>query len=159
MREIKLTNSDLVALVDDEDYELASKYVWRALKTKAGHVYANHSNFLLHRLITKAPKGLVVDHINCNGLDNRKTNLRVCTHSQNKAWGTQKPRPNNTSGYRGVVYHGNKWSARIKVNYVRQVLGSFDTREAAALAYNEAALKHFGPYARLNNIMAARVVK
>jgi hypothetical protein len=159
MREIKLTNSDLVALVDDEDYAAASEVKWRPLKTAAGHTYAYTGKILLHRLVTKAPKGLIVDHIDGDGLNNQKSNLRLCTHSQNKAWGTAKSRPNNTSGYRGVLYHGKKWSARIRVNYTRHVLGSFDTKEAAALAYNEAALKHFGPYARLNNIMAARVVK
>lgn len=157
MREIPLTKG-LVALVDDEDYEVISQQRWRPLKTPAGHIYAQTGKTLLHRLITNVPKGLIVDHIDGNGLNNQKSNLRICTHSQNKAWGTTKARPNNTSGYRGVYLKGKRWAARIKLNYRYINLGCFDTKEGAALAYNGAALKHYGAFARLNNIMAARVV-
>lgn len=92
----------------------------------------------------------VVDHINLNGLDNRRGNLRLCTDGQNKANG--RIRRDNTSGYRGVYWNAsaNKWQAYISVNSKRLYLGVFSDPWDAAVAYNDAALKHFGEFARIN---------
>ena len=104
----------------------------------------------MHRLIMKAQDGIQVDHRSHDGLDNTHCNLRLATNKQN----TQNSRlsKNNTSGYKGVSRFRSKWQAGIKVNYRRIHIGHFDTAEEAALAYNDAAQKHFGEFAVLNNI-------
>jgi hypothetical protein len=93
-----------------------------------------------------------VDHINGNTLDNRKENLRICTQNQNGK--NRLLNKNNVSGYKGVTYKkANKlWCAQIVVNYHKMYLGLFTTAEAAALAYNEAAKKYHGEFAKLNEV-------
>jgi hypothetical protein len=160
MREIILTNGNKV-LVDDEDYEKLSKLTWYF--RKQGYAVGNlpspengvYPKVLMHRYILNAPKGTQVDHINGNKLDNRRCNLRIANASKNKA--NCGIRSNNTSGYKGVTKatgrRKNKpWTAQIKVNYKRIHLGYFETKESAALAYNEAALKYFGEFAKLNEL-------
>ena len=104
----------------------------------------------MHRIILNAPKGTMVDHINGNGLDNRKENLRLCTTRENNA--NQKKNRNNSSGYKGVAKASNcsKWRAYIRVDGVQRHLGNHNTPEEAARAYDAAAKKHFGEYAHLN---------
>ena len=106
----------------------------------------------MHREILKCPKGLFIDHINRNGLDNRKNNLRVCSKSQNMM-NTLIPK-NNTSGYKGVSWskRDKKWMAYIKIKNKFNNLGYFNIKEQAALAYNDAAKKYHGEFARLNKI-------
>ena len=104
----------------------------------------------LHRHITNCPKGMHVDHINGNVLDNRLSNLRICTPSQNQA--NSKLPKNNTSGYKGVSKNGDGWKAKIRVDYAYYYLGTFLTKEEAARAYNAAAIKYFGEFARLNEV-------
>lgn len=103
----------------------------------------------LHRLILATDK--CVDHINMNPSDNRKHNLRPATRAQNK--GNLKKYSNNTSGYKGVVKNRKRWVAQIQVGGVNKYLGIFDTREQAAIAYNEAAVKFFGEFAKLNEVI------
>lgn len=93
------------------------------------------------------PRG-EVDHKNGNGLDNRKCNLRIATSSQNKA--NTKIRRDNTSGFKGVIWHkaSNKWMARVADKY----LGLFRSKYEAAKAYNQKAKEMFGEFARLNEI-------
>lgn len=99
---------------------------------------------LLHRMLCDAPKGMVVDHINRNSMDNRRSNnLRVITDAQNKQ-NTQRRR-NSCSQYRGVTKQSGKWIARIKVNGKRMYLGSFHCELQAAKAAKDARLKYF-PY-------------
>ena len=105
----------------------------------------------MHREILKAPDGIYVDHINRNGLDNRKANLRLATRQQN-ARNTPKTRRTTHSKYTGVslrARHG-KWCATIFANGRNTHLGHFDNQLDAAKAYDKAAKKHYGEFAVLN---------
>ena len=155
MREVVLHNSSLRAIIDDEDYELVSQHKWYALK---GHntmyAEASHPNsggkVLMHRLILK-PGELHVDHIDNNGLNNQRSNLRFATTSQNQM--NARKQLDTTSKYKGVHYckREKRWQARIAINGLpRRSLGYFSTEVEAAQAYNLAASKLFGEYAKLN---------
>lgn len=105
---------------------------------------------LLHRLIAMPPKGMVVDHINDDKLDNRRSNLRVCTSQQNT---TRARQAYGVVAYRGVWFQkrlSRPFCAKIKVNRISVYLGSFSTAEQAARAYDKAALQFHGEYARFN---------
>lgn len=157
MKRIKLTQGKF-ALVDDEDYEELSKHSWcaaqmgnevRAIRgVSSGSV---KKIIYMSREIMKAPKGLVVDHINRNPLDNRKENLRLCTFGQNMA--NLKINKKNTIGYKGVRLiksSKRKWVAVIWKDHVSHYGGSYFTKEEAALAYNKMAIKYHGEFASLN---------
>lgn len=165
MKEIVLTKGK-IAFVDDEDYEQTMKYRWRAQqeKTRNGNLwYAIISSFshpivtptgqrywMMHRLLLQAVPGQMVDHVNGNGLDNRKCNLRWCTNSQNQANTDRHPR--GSSQYRGVHWRirDQKWGATIKIMKRTYRLGHFLSEEEAAIAYDHAALAAWGEFARLN---------
>lgn len=130
---------------------------WQKHKTNTG-LYAvarmfnasgRHTSFLLHRIITGAGNGQQVDHRNHNGLDNRNCNLRICTQSQNQA---NKRKSYGRNRFKGVIQSGKsgKWIARIGVNKKKYIIGRFDSEVDAALAYDAAAIKHFGEFACLN---------
>lgn len=161
MKTINLTQGK-VALVDDEDYESLSKYKWYACKH--GCYYAlrhdqesstRNPKAMHHEIMVKNPRGMTIDHIDGNGLNNQRMNLRICTTAQNQ-WNSSK-RTNNKSGFKGVYFHhrDKRWVAQIMVNNIRKYLGNFDTPELAAIAFNEAAIKYHGKFARLNNIPEA----
>jgi hypothetical protein len=103
-----------------------------------------------------APDGVQVDHINRNTLDNRRSNLRLCTASQNRY--NQKPRKDSVTGFKGVSFHPDKkvkqWQAKIIVEGRKISLKYHATAEEAALAYNRAAVIHHGEFARLNEVGA-----
>lgn len=154
MKHIKLSKGRF-AIVDDEDYEWLSQWNWYC----GGNGYASRSQYIpkyknkivyMHREIMKAPSGMECDHINGDPLDNRKSNLRLCTHKQNLA--SQKRPKNNTSGYKGVIRSssGKKWKAEIRIENRPVHLGTFEDPTKAAQAYDNAAQKHFGEFARLN---------
>lgn len=160
MKEIELTRG-MVALVDDEDYESLSQQRWYAQKGHHGRWYAARhsraadnlpprSTIYMHRVIMNAPPHLQVDHREGIGLDNRRKNLRLCTNGQNHyncgAYAT------NSSGFKGVGWHKstNKWRARISVDKKVIYLGNFDTAIEAAVAYEDAARKYHGDFARAN---------
>jgi len=105
----------------------------------------------LHRVIMNAPKGLLVDHRNNNGLDNRRENLRLATHSQNMI-NRPKTKSKTTSRFVGVYFQKNrgKWAARINYQKNQIWLGRFDNEIDAAKAYDAAAKKYHGEFARLN---------
>jgi len=156
--EIPLTQGQ-VALIDDEDFELVSSYKWHAHwnpKTKSFYATTNIRKpdgkwtlLRMHRLIIGAPKGVEVDHINHETLDNRKSELRICTTSQNQH--NAGKRADNTSGYKGVCWHKRcqKWYAQIMLNGKLKSLGYFDTPEAAHAAYCKAATELHGSFARV----------
>jgi hypothetical protein len=105
----------------------------------------------MHRCIIKVPPGMVIDHINHNGLDNRKANLRIATHAQNSR-NTKKQRPKTASQYKGVPWNSTlkKWRAQITLNGKRISLGCFEDEIQAAKAYDNAARKYHGAFAALN---------
>jgi hypothetical protein len=104
----------------------------------------------LHRVITNAPKGLVVDHKNCDSLDNRRANLRLATRSQNNQ--NVPKRKNTSSRFIGVCFNKEhkKWCAYISYEGKSLWLGYFESEIVAAKAYDRAALKYYGDFARIN---------
>ena len=155
MKQILLTKNQ-IAIVDDRDYESISQYKWYALKGK-NSFYAcrrcsqQNKNIYMHRLLMNVNDSKIkIDHINRNGLDNRKNNLRICTNSQNQ--GNRKKRKICSSKFKGVCWDKNrkKWIVYIKVNKNKIFLGRFDNEIKAAKAYDIAAKKHFGGFARMN---------
>lgn len=137
-------------LIDKEDL---IKFSFCTAFIKDNYVFVNidGERELLHRLIMGIPD-CFVDHKSRNTLDNRKENLRLCNNQQNCF--NQGLSTNNTSGYKGVTYRkDNKlWRARITVNGKKKSLGNFDTKEEAAERYNQAAIKHHGEFASLNEL-------
>lgn len=135
------------ALVD-ENFAHLDQYKWYL---SCGYAVSKIKGKMkkMHRLIVGASPKEHVDHINRNKLDNRKHNLRQCTSSQNAANSGLKK--NNTSGFKGVFLMKNKYYfAKIKVRREDIHLGFFKTPEAAAKAYDKAAIKYFGEYALTN---------
>jgi len=149
-----------VAIVDDEDYEYLSQSNWHARNTPNG-VYAvsnrNGTTIQMHRIILNAPKNLMVDHRDRNGLNNTRGNLRLSTRSQN-LMNSKKPNKGKTSKYKGVHFlkkageSAKSWRSEIRLNKRAIYLGVFHTEIEAALAYNAAALKYFGEFAKLNEV-------
>jgi len=105
----------------------------------------------MHRLVIHIPPSMYCDHINHNGLDNRKANLRPAIHTQN-IWHRRKFKKHSRSKYKGVDWANDmkRWRARIRVNGKRIYLGSFTSEIAAAHTYDSAARKHHGDFAALN---------
>lgn len=141
-------------LIDSEDYEEISKYWWNCHKFKnsfdAFSGWAKNI-FRMHRMIMKSPDLLHVDHINGNGLDNRKSNLRICTRKQNSM--NRRPNKIGASQYKGVYWkkENQKWAAQLGSN-PRYYLGYFGTEKEAAEAYNKKALEIYGEFAQFNMI-------
>lgn len=147
-------------IVDPDDYERLSRDKWYAAK---GHntFYAIRGKWSkrerkrveirMHRVIMRPPADLCVDHINHNGLDNRKANLRLATYAQNVHNRKKFAKP-ATSKYKGVSWHNSnrRWSAAIQINGKRMHLGSFHDEINAAKAYDQAAKKFHGKFASLN---------
>lgn len=105
----------------------------------------------MHRELARTPKGMSTDHINGNRLDNRKKNLRVCTHSENCK--NRGNRIDNKTGYKGVFPYGNgRFRVKIKLDGKMLHVGLYDTADEAARAYNRKAKELFGKYARLNKL-------
>lgn len=155
MKLIKLTRGKF-AKVDTEDFEILSKYKWHF--NRLGYADRNlckktkttkHKMISMHRMIMKPESKQEVDHINGNGLDNRRSNLRLCSSSQNK-FNRGKPKT-NTSGYKGVSWEKdrNKWTSQIRVDGQRLRLGSFDLIADAVAAYNKASKKYHGKFSNV----------
>lgn len=144
MRKLRLSgkNSDAFALVSDEDYERLVRVKWYLHRD--GYVSNGHE--ALHRAVFGGEaKGWHVDHINRNKLDNRRENLRLCTNAQNSR---NKVHP-TTHTYRGVTRAGG---GRYRATLRQKSLGTFPTKEDAARAYNEEALRQYGEFALLNEV-------
>jgi hypothetical protein len=155
-KQIELTRG-FVTVVDDEDFKQLSFFKWYALKGAKG-VYAARRNvpgelptiILMHRLLLNAPDGVEVDHIDNDSLNNTRANLRFATKSQNGASTRRFDDTGQVKRTRGIGFYRGKWTASIKVNGKSIYLGRYETEEAAKNAYDAAALKHFGEFARLN---------
>ena len=143
-------------IVDEDDVAVALQTSERWVAHRRGrHFYAaagRGGRLSLHRVLTGARDGEIVDHINGDTLDNRRCNLRIVTPSQNAQ--NMTPREGGSSQYKGVAWdesHG-KWHALITHNGVRVHLGFFDDETRAARVYDEEALRRFGEYARPNYV-------
>lgn len=146
MKEIPLTNGD-ISFVDDEDFDRIAAHNWYSLgRGKYARTRIGSRFVLMHRMIIEAAEAEVVDHINGNRLDNRKGNLRICTHKQN----TMNVATKSKLGVKGVFKSGKNWAARIRVDGKIIYLGSHLSKEKAAFIYDQAAKKYFGEFARLN---------
>lgn len=155
MKEIKLANTDKVAIVDDEDRDLF-RYRWRlhprgyAQTTFPGYGDTYMHRVIMERMLARALSNTeYVDHINGDKLDNRRSNLRLASASQNNA--NRGPAANNKTGYRGVVKDNRKVGC-YRAYCGHTYLGRFSDPKAAALAYNKAAILKYGPYAKLNDV-------
>ncbi len=162
MPEIPLTQGK-VAIVDEEDFEWLSKFKWcvfiiRHKGTPTGKYYAcrtlringRMTTVLMHREILKEVKE--IDHRDCDGLNNRRSNLRPASDFQNAC--NRSKQEGTSSRFKGVAWNKRKrnWEAYIKVNRKKQYLGNFGDEIDAALAYNKAAIQLFGEFANVNVI-------
>lgn len=140
------------ALVDDCDFDELSQYTWyyRADGYAFRHAVGRPSMVRMHRQIVAAQPGVEIDHRDGNGLNNTRANLRLATATQNRQ--NMRGHKNSASQYKGVNWHDKGWRARIKVFGKEIFLGLFVTQREAVLAYNEAAQKYFGEFARLNDV-------
>lgn len=155
-------------LIDKVDEPLAKKFQWRIrAHTNGGKKFYAEAKRLedervcdgqkksisLHRLIMGFPEGLQVDHVNGDGLDNRRSNLRVATASQN----AYNRRYKNKHGYRGLVLlkgcKSRPYAAQIEHGGKNRHIGTFATKEEAALAYNAEAVRVYGEFAILNEVV------
>lgn len=149
-----------VALVDEQDFERVAAKKWTVIAPNKTRKTAYAANYWregdkvfavsMHRFILSAPRGLVVDHIDGNGLNNTRANIRLCTQAENAR---NQRRPGIKGAYQ--MANSTRWGAHIQTNGKRVHLGCFDTEEEAARAYDAAALKYHGEFARLNFPMAA----
>lgn len=152
---IKLTQGK-ITILDEDEYDKFKNTSIHAVNYK-GWWYAEvtlskKGKQLLHRLILNAKKGEICDHINGDGLDNRKNNLRIVTNSQNLMNSRKPIIKNTTSQYKGVYWsvHHKKWVSRVRLNYKYQNLGFYNNELDAAHAYDDGAKRVFGKYAKLN---------
>ena len=161
MKKIKLTQGQF-ALVDDADYEWLNQYKWYACKIRGNFYAVRHSpvenrkrhTILMSRQILGLNYGdsREADHRNHNTLDNRRNNIRICTHQQNM--GNRKLTLNTSSRFKGVTWDKakNRWKAQICINGRQTYLGLFLSEKKAALAFNDVSKKYHGEFACLNQI-------
>jgi len=157
MKQIPLTQ-DKFALVDDEDFEELKKFKWSAWRNKKTFYaarkvrdYGRQINILMHRLIMDAPADMQVDHINGDGLDNRRANLRLVTSRKNSI--NRSVRSTNKTGYSGVYLdkRTNKYTARISLH-----IGSFDSFDEAVTARQKAEDEYYGDFTRRRSLQISK---
>jgi len=143
----------LEAIVDDADADRVLAFRWQARLYPSDRRYASRgvrdgkriTHVWMHRFILDAPPGLLVDHINGDGLDNRRANLRLCSKTENN-----RNRRSARTGFKGVSKVYRKYHAALKCGANRVFIGIYDTEIEAATAYDRAAKQWFGEFARLN---------
>lgn len=157
-KKIPLPNGIFV-IVDDEDYDFLMQWKWHV--RSGGYVIREHhlgfvkgirkrKRIYMHRVINNTPDSLETDHINGDKLDNRRINLRNATRHQSII--NRGSVSGSSSKYKGVCWRKDhhKWRAKIRINKKDINLGSFTSEIDAARAYDRAAIKYHGEYARLN---------
>lgn len=139
--------------IDEQDKELVSKYTWSI--DSGGYAGTNiltptgQTRLLLHRLLMNLGE-LVVDHVNRNKLDNRRCNLRVCTHSNNSH--NKGTYTNNTTGYRGIVLHRGKYKVQCRLNGTNTHFGVYTTKHAAGIVAGIIRRELHGEYGQGNQV-------
>jgi hypothetical protein len=151
--EVPLANGRGVALIDEDDAPLVLQHSWSACPSSTttyaiGAAYGPRRTIRMHRLVMGAPPGLMVDHVNRDGLDNRRANLRFATASGNAA--NRAPDRGSSSRFKGVSRHRQRWRVQCQVGRTNHYLGLYASEEDAARAYDVFALKVWGDYAALN---------
>lgn len=158
-RKVPLKNG-LYAIIDEDDYKFISYFRW-SIRECPHTTYAfcnirdqdmKWTTCSMHRFIMSSPKGLIIDHINHDGLDNRKDNLRICSAAENVR--NSRGKRIRKHKYKGIRWNkgSNKWESKIVFNRKEIYLGGFDSPELAAKAYNSGATKYHGEFACLNII-------
>jgi|SRR5580658_3470180 hypothetical protein len=158
MKKLLLSKGE-ICLVNDEDFDYLNQWTWTTYISRSGIPYVGRRQRMveksvtvyLHRDILKLQKGEYGDHINGNTLDNRRDNLRKATSSQNGY--NKNIRKDNSTGFKGVLPVRDKFIANIKVGPNRIHLGTFSTPKEAGKAYDEAAIKYFGEFAKTNKML------
>jgi hypothetical protein len=145
-------NQSKFAIVDAEDYDWLNQWKWSYSRYAIRTTKEDRRTISMHRFIMDAPEGMEVDHINGDKLDNRRCNLRICTHQQNTC--SRHRSTKKSSKYQGVSWNKEhkKWVAQIGINGKRINLGRFLLEEDAARAFDKAAKELHGEFARLNQI-------
>ena len=171
MKKIQLTQGH-VALVDDEDYDFINQFTWRLskvrhlkyAKTNKNKIKNKATHYLMHRMILNLPSNLLIDHIDGNGLNNQKSNLRIATHNQNiwnsKGYGSSqykgvypfrtKQKYKKKNGEISIYLSRTYYFSSIFKNGITYYLGNFKNEIDAALAYDKKAKELFGEFAYLN---------
>ena len=151
-----------VAIVDDVDYELVRRHKWHAsVDTHTSYAMSmiDGKHTTMHRfLMGDPPDGMEIDHANHNGLDNRRSNIRFVTRTQNHS--NRRKKPECSSRFKGVIYQRNRdklrkrWRAVIRIPSEGRLrhLGYFETEIEAAEAYNSAAFQYYGEFVLLNEV-------
>ena len=152
-------SSGRMAKIDIEDHKKVTKYNWHLSSNKPPRIYAitnvykngRRTTLKMHRYVLNCSNPLIkTDHINGNGLDNRKSNLRLCSNQQN-CWNQIKRKNSlHSKKYKGVDFHKNKWRARIRVSNKEKHIGYYKSEKLAAFAYDIQAAKYFGEFSNLN---------
>lgn len=140
--------------IDPEDEHYKNEFPWSLdgrgyigclIRGKIGY-----TRIRLHQLICPVEDGFEVDHVDMNPLNLKRSNLRQATRQQNHA--NRRVQKNNELGYKGIRQNGNGFLARITVSRKTHCLGTYKTIEEAVQAYNKAAIKHYGEFARLSEV-------
>lgn len=164
MKSLNIRNCEKVLWVDDGDYDTVKDIRWHAVKQLGRYTsikasvwrasIKKHENIYIHRLIMGAKKGDIIDHKDRDVFNNQKANLRFCTHTQNCQ---NRKQFSTINRFKGIWKEsrrsgGFRWRAAIRVNGKLISLGSFESDVTAAKSYNDAAKKHFGEFAKLNEM-------